>query len=189
MSEPIIPYVSKDLAEPADLVAAIRARRGGSLMNLDRILLHSPPFAKGWNVFLGEVRKNLSLSPKLREIAMCGVAVLNGAEYEFMHHAPELLAAGGSKEQVQALRQIAKPGFDQDPTWVRLFSPAEQDAVALTLAMTREIQVSPQLMKRLQSAIGDRALVELTGVIATYNMVSRFLIALNVTPEEHLKKV
>ncbi|NCX56723.1 MAG: carboxymuconolactone decarboxylase family protein, partial [Burkholderiaceae bacterium] len=28
-------------------------------------------------------------------------------------------------------------------------------------------------------------LVELVGVIATYNMVSRFLVALEVTPDQH----
>ena len=76
----VIPYVPSDICEPADLVQAIRQRRGGELINLDRMLLHSAPFARGWNAFLGEVRKNLSLSPKLREIAICGVAVLNGAE-------------------------------------------------------------------------------------------------------------
>jgi alkylhydroperoxidase family enzyme len=49
--------------------------------------------------------------------------------------------------------------------------------------MTRSIEVDPALMKRLQSALGNSHLVELVGVIATYNMVSRFLVALQVTPE------
>jgi alkylhydroperoxidase family enzyme len=38
-------------------------------------------------------------------------------------------------------------------------------------------------MKRLQDSLGNQRLVELVGVIATYNMVSRFLVALQVTPE------
>ncbi len=83
MSERLIPYQPMDLAEPAELVAAIRQRRGGQFINLDRMLLHSTPIAEGWNHFVGEIRNNLSLDPKLRELAMCGVAVLNGAEYEF----------------------------------------------------------------------------------------------------------
>ena len=177
--QPTIPYLPIDLVEPAELVAAIRARRGGQLMNLDRMLLHSVPFARGWNTFLGEVRRGLSLSPKLREIAMCGVAVINGAEYEFFHHAPELIAAGGSELQVQALRKIVNPGAD-----FSMFSDIERDAIALTLQMTRDIVVDPDVMTRLQRAIGNTALVELVGVIAAYNMVSRFLIALGVTPEE-----
>ena len=77
MSERLIPYQPMDLAEPAALVAAIRQRRGGQFINLDRMLLHSTPIAEGWNHFIGEIRNNLSLDPKLRELAMCGVAVLN----------------------------------------------------------------------------------------------------------------
>jgi len=173
-----VPYLPADITEPDELIQAIRKRRGGDLLNLDRMLLHSVPYARGWNAFLGEVRRHLSLSPRLREIAMCGVAVLNGAEYEFIHHAPELLAAGGTETQVQALRGIGNK--DQD---FSMFDPIDRDAIALTIAMTREIKVPQKLMVRLQSTIGNTALVELVGTIAAYNMVSRFLVALEVTPE------
>jgi hypothetical protein len=40
-------------------------------------------------------------------------------------------------------------------------------------------------MKRLQLALGNTDAVELVTVIAAYNMVSRFLIALDVNPEEY----
>jgi len=180
MSERLIPYQPMDLSEPADLVAAIRKRRGGQFINLDRMLLHSVPIAEGWNHFVGEIRNNLSLSSKLRELAMCGVAVLNGAEYEFFHHAPPFKKAGGTEEQVQALRLIGQPNFPVD-----LFSQVERDAAELTFQMTRNIRVEPALMKRLQAALGNTDAVELVTVIAAYNMVSRFLIALEVQPEDH----
>ena len=180
MSERLIPYQPIDLAEPAQLVAAIRERRGGQFINLDRMLLHSVPIAEGWNHFIGEIRNNLSLDPKLRELAMCGVAVLNGAEYEFFHHAPPFRAAGGTEAQVDALRLIGQADFP-----VEIFSGVEQDAVALTFQMTRNIKVDPDLMRRLQSTLGSTDTVELVSVIAAYNMVSRFLIALDVTPEDH----
>jgi hypothetical protein len=35
---PRVPNLPADVREPADLVAAIRARRGGSLLNLDRAI-------------------------------------------------------------------------------------------------------------------------------------------------------
>jgi alkylhydroperoxidase family enzyme len=180
MTERLIPYQPMDLAEPAELVAAIRKRRGGQFINLDRMLLHSTPIAEGWNHFIGEIRNNLSLDPKLRELAMCGVAVLNGAEYEFFHHAPPFIKAGGSEEQVQALRLIGQADFPK-----ALFSSIENDAVELTFQMTRNIKVGSALMKRLQLALGNTDAVELVTVIAAYNMVSRFLIALDVNPEEH----
>ncbi len=49
----------------------------------------------GWNALLGAIRRDLELSPGLRELAMCVVAVLNGAEYEWSQHAPLFVQAGG----------------------------------------------------------------------------------------------
>ena len=178
MARQPIPYQPIDLAEPKDIVDAVRKRRGGTLINLDRMLLHSAPFARGWNSFLKEVRENLSLDPQLREIAMCGVAVLNRAEYEFFHHAPELLKAGGTQAQVDELRKLGTDAFNP-----KIFNEVGQDAASLTLYMTRDIEVPEEIMTRLQKALGNQATVELVGVVATYNMVSRFLIALGVTPE------
>ncbi len=180
MSERSIPYQPMDLAEPAQLVAAIRQRRGGQFINLDRMLLHSVPIAEGWNQFIGGIRNRLSLNPKLRELAMCSVAVLNDAEYEFFHHAPPFKQAGGTEEQVQALRLIGQANFPR-----HLFSDLENDAADLSFQMTRNIKVDPELMKRLQKALGNTDTVELVTVIAAYNMVSRFLIALDVHPEDH----
>lgn len=181
MTKRLIPYQPIDLAEPAVLVAAIRQRRGGQFINLDRMLLHSIPIAEGWNHFIGAIRNNLALDPKLRELAMCGVAVLNGAEYEFIHHAPPFRDAGGTEAQVQALRSIGQADFPR-----ALFNAVELDTVDLTLQMTRYVQVDPDLMGRLRDALGNTQTVELVSVIAAYNMVSRFLIALDVTPEETL---
>jgi len=45
MNKRLIDYQPMDLAEPAELVAAIRKRRGGKFINLDRMLLHSVPIA------------------------------------------------------------------------------------------------------------------------------------------------
>ncbi len=175
---PRIPYLSEDPEAPAELVAAIRARRGGRLLNLDRMLLHSPPFADGWNAHLRAVRTALALDPKLRELAICVVAAETGADYEFNHHAPEFVKAGGNAAQVEALR---------DPDAVRtsaLFDPTERAALALALEMTRTVAVSDATFATVRRALGDRCTVELVGTIATYNMVSRFLVALGVEPED-----
>src|SRR4051812_39155401 len=103
------------------------------------MLLHSPAFAKGWNVFLREVRTGLALSPKLRELAMCIVAVLNGAEYEFHHHAPEFVKAGGNETQVLAMRRPQAASED-----IYLFDAAERAAIRLTIEMTSNVKVSDE---------------------------------------------
>lgn len=176
---PRIPYVPIDLAEPREIVEAVRARRGGKLSHLDRLLLHSPQLAAGWNTFLGAVRTRLSLSSRLRELAMCSVAVLNGAEYEFFHHAPEFLKAGGSQAQVDAIRDVEAAARN-----VKLFDDAERAALSLSLEMTRAVAVTNDTFARTVKALGNtQSVIELIAVIATYNMVSRFLVALDVQPE------
>lgn len=175
---PRIPYVPEDLAEPADVVAAVRKRRGGKLIALDRMLLHSPPLAGGWNTYLGAVRTGLALDPKLREVAMCVVAVINGAEYEFQQHLPVFIRAGGTDAQAQAMRDPDAAATDE-----ALFGEAERATLALTIEMTRNVKVREQTFERVRALLGERETVELVATIATYNMVSRFLVALGVEPE------
>jgi alkylhydroperoxidase family enzyme len=180
---PRIPYKADNDVGPEEIVAPIRARRGGRLLNLDRMLLHSPAFARGWNSFLGAVRNELSLSPKLRELAICGVAVLNGAEYEFHHHLPEFIRAGGTEAQAKALQDFAAAADEAGP-----FAAAERAVIQLTLEMTLDVEVTDSTFAAVRAALpDDQQVVELVGVIAAYNMVSRFLVALGVTPEEHLR--
>ena len=164
---------------PADLVAAIRARRAnGQLLNLDRMLLHSPPIARGWNVYMGAIRKDLDVSPILRELAICAVAKLNRAEYEWTQHAPELLAAGGTQLQLDALQDI-----DGAPDNTTVFSTLERLVLNLTEQMCRNIEVRADTMTALRSHLPDREVAEIVGVIAAYNMVSRYLVALQIGPE------
>ena len=175
----VVPYQPQDLACPSELVAAIRARRGGTLLNLDRMLLYSPPLAEGWNGFLRAVRTELAVSPKLRELAICVVALLNHAEYEYHHHAPEFLRSGGSPAQLAALGRVGRTEVD-----AAAFDAGERAVVALAVEMTQMVEVAPSTMAFVRTALAnDRHVVEIVGIIATYNMVSRFLVALGVEPE------
>ena len=175
---PHVPYLSADLAEPKDVVEAVRARRGGHLTHLDRMLLHSPPLASGWNALLGAVRTRFTLDARLREICILAVASLNGAEYEFHHHAPELVKAGGDEHQVRALRNVAAAVNDASQ-----FSEVERAALQLTLEMTQGVTVNDDTMAWVKQGMpSPQSVVELVATIATYNMVSRFLVALDVQP-------
>jgi alkylhydroperoxidase family enzyme len=178
-SAPVIPMLPENLSEPVDLVAAIRARRGGDLLKLDRMLLHSPPLAEGWNVFLGKVRSELSVPIALRELVMCVVAVLNGASFEYEHHAPIFIASGGTPAQAEMLGRVGTPAFS-----MALFSTREQNVILLAEQMTRSLVVAPEVKQALVQELGIQQTVELVGVVATYNMVSRFLLALDIHADD-----
>ena len=175
-----IPYKpDDDSAGPKELVDAIRARRpGGKLLNLDRILLYSPNFAKGWNGMFAAIRGQLALPAKLRELPIMAIGVLNKADYEWAQHESEFLKAGGTKEQLAALKNVAA-AMKND----KLFDEAERATLALTDEMTRKITVSDATMKRIRKLLPDDQVVELIGTIAGYNMVSRFVVATGVELE------
>ncbi|MGB7573820.1 MAG: carboxymuconolactone decarboxylase family protein [Thermodesulfobacteriota bacterium] len=176
-----IPYRPDNAqAGPEDLVNAIRARRpGGKLLNLDRMLLHSPAFARGWNTMFAAIRGQLALSPKLRELAIMAIGVLNKAHYEWVQHETEFLAAGGTKAQMEALKDVSSAVKN-----AKLFDESERATLALTYEMTRNITVKKSTMVRVRSILPDQQVVELVGTIAGYNMVSRFLVATGIEVEE-----
>jgi alkylhydroperoxidase family enzyme len=167
--------------QPQELVQAILERRGGELLNLDKALLWSEPLARGWNVYLKNVRTGLAASRKLRELGICTVALITGAHYEYHHHAPDYLAAGGAQAQLDALQAFVEAGAKGQPQGLE----GDEALVARYAAqMTRDVKVEDALFAQLQARFETTELVEITAAIATYNMVARFLVALGVSPEE-----
>lgn len=155
-----------------EIAERIRARRGGALRPLDRMLLHSPPLADGWNSLLGAVRSKLTLDPATRELIVLRIAVLNRAEYEWDAHEPPARQAGVTDEQLKALRD-----GDRSP-----FGPAVTAALDYAEAMTLSIEVPAAVFAALRAHYDEAGIVEVTAVAAVYNMVSRFLVALEVSP-------
>ena len=82
----ITPWTHDLKPQPRELVETILARRKGRLLNLDHVLLWSEPVARGWNLFMGNVRTGLSVERKWMELGICTVALLTGANYEYHHH-------------------------------------------------------------------------------------------------------
>lgn len=169
--------------QPTELVDAIRARRGGALLNLDRALLWSEPLARGWNTYMGAVRTELRFDRRLRELAICTVALLTGAQYEYRHHAPDFLAAGGSAAELDALARVVARDARAEARDAAL-GEVEQLVIRYAAQMTLDVRVDDGLLAALQDRFDTPELVELTGAIAAYNMVARFLVALGVTPED-----
>ena len=153
----------------------IRARRGGELSDLDRLLLHSPPVAEGWNALLGALRSGTTLPPDLRELVVLRVAVLNDAAFEWTAHEPIARRAGLSDGQLAALRQAdgGEPGG---------WTPVQAAVLAFTDASTRGVAVPDDVFAGVRALLDDRQVVELAVLVGGYAMVSRFLVALRVPP-------
>ncbi|MFY3138993.1 carboxymuconolactone decarboxylase family protein [Achromobacter xylosoxidans] len=157
----------------ADIEARIAAARG-RISPLYQVLLNSPAVVQGWEAMLTAIRLNTSLSPRVRELIILRVATLNNAPYEFDAHVPHALAAGMPQAVVDQLRG------GPEARAVAGLEAGEADVLALTDAMTRDIEVSDALFAPLRARYNDQELVELTATVAAYNMVSRLLVALRI---------
>jgi alkylhydroperoxidase family enzyme len=129
------------------------------------------------------VRTGLSASRKLCELGICTVALLTGAHYEYHHHAPDYLKAGGTQAELDGLNRAIANAPDKGVQDEAL-DPMSRWVVQYAAQMTLNVKVDAGLFKQLQTQLNTTEIVELTTAIAAYNMVARLLVALEVSPEE-----
>jgi len=159
----------------AAVVAKVRGKRGGRLLNFYRALLHAPGLASAWLDFNNAVRYQTGLGDRVRELIILRVAALNGADYVFeIHRSRYAEPAGVTRVEVEALRDWRKSG---------LFGLEESALLAYVDAMTRDVTVPDAVFKGLREHFSERAVVELTVLVAAYNMHTRVLKALDIDAE------
>ncbi|TFK36308.1 Alpha/Beta hydrolase protein, partial [Crucibulum laeve] len=175
---------------------AIRGRRGArGLTPLDGALLHVPPIAEGWNTLLGAVRTKGKLPGDVREIMILRVAAINGAAFEWMQHEPVGRTHGLTTGQLYVVRDIDTPLPPSDG----IMSSLQMSALLFADTSTRGIKVPGELIQTFKQTLAawirssdkdakddeisskvDDLYAEAALVTASYNMVSRFLVATDV---------
>ena len=165
-----IAYADLNNPEAKPLVDRIVAERG-AVLHLYQMLLHSPPIASGWLNYLTAIRQQSTLPGGLRELVIMRIAELNGAPYEAEQHAPIALREGITQTQLDDL-----DNWQQSKN----YDATQRAVLAYTDAMTKEIHVSPEVFAAVKAVLTERLLVELTATVGAYNMVSRFLEALQI---------
>ena len=164
-----------DHPELAEAVAKIKGARGGRLINIYRLMLHSPALANAWFELNQAVRYGTEIDGQSRELAVIRVAILNDVEYVQRAHGPAYaLKEGLTPEQVAALANWQASN---------LFSDQQRALLAYTDAMTRDIEVPDAVFADVRKHFSERQTVELTMLIGAYNMLTRVLKALRVDPE------
>jgi 4-carboxymuconolactone decarboxylase len=164
-----------DHPELAESIARIKGARGGRLINIYRLMLHSPALAGAWFDLNQAVRYGTEIDGRSRELAVIRVAILNDVEYVQRAHGPAYaLKEGLTREQVEAIANWQGSN---------LFSEPQRALLAYTDAMTREVDVPDAIFAEVRRHFSERQTVELTMLIGAYNMLTRFLKALKVDPE------
>ncbi len=157
------------------LIAKIRGGRGGRLLNIYKLLLHSPALAEKWLDQVSAVRWQTDLDGKIREIVIIRIGMLNRVDYVIKAHVPAFAVREGlTVEQCAALA---------DWNDSKLFDGQQRAALAYTDAMTRDVHVDAAVFAALRDFFTEKQIVELTVLIGTYNMHTRVLQALEIDPE------
>ncbi len=165
----------KDRPHLANLIEKFRAGRRGRLINIYRMLLHSPALAESWFAHSNAVRWMTTIEGRLREIVIIRMGHLTGSQYVLRQHVPSLaLADGLTVEECDALA---------DWRGSRFFSERERSALAYADVMTRDIVVPDAVFAEVKRHFNERQIVELTVLIGTYNMNARVLRALELDLE------
>ena len=128
------------------------------------------------------MRTGLPTSRKLRELGICTVALLTGADYEYKHHAPDFLKAGGVQAELDALSRFIRSNPRAAPVDPAL-GAIEITVIEYAVQVTLDVKVSDATFAKMKAHFDTTQLVEMTVAIATYNMVARILVPLGVTPE------
>lgn len=102
-----------------------------------------------------------------------------------IQHEPLARAAGMTSGQLRVVRDLtripAEPRESPEVENKKHLSPAQAAALVYTDYMTRFVKVPEDAFNRLRSHLeSDQQMFEATATIASYNMVSRLLVALDV---------
>jgi 4-carboxymuconolactone decarboxylase len=166
-----VPLVVPGTRPELQSVEAKILQERGRISLLYQVLLNSLPLAQGWEGMLTAIRNRSTVPADLRELMILRVAVLNRASFEFDAHVPHALKAGVDQDKINDVRSIALS---------ERFNEEERLVLSLTDHMTRDVEVPEDIMSQVTARYGAQQVVETVATIAAYNMVSRFLVALNV---------
>ncbi len=159
-----------------ELTDRIRSARRGRVINVYRLLLHSPPLAETWFEHNNAVRWQTGIDGRLREMVIIRIGYLCRAGYVVGQHVPKLaLAEGLTLAECEALADWRSSD---------LFDECTRAVLAYTDAMTRDIEVPDTVFEPLREYFDNRRIVELTVLIGTYAMHVRVFEALKLDPEQ-----
>jgi uncharacterized peroxidase-related enzyme len=163
---PRIPYAEKgQQAEGATATYEQIEKSFGMVPNVVKLLGHSGAATQGMGELLRVYFGELSLSPRIREVAYVTVAKHNGCAYCQGHHVPMLQNAGMGDDQIEVLGEA---GFNSE----RL-SAEERAVVRFAWETSHHVKASDAAFEELQKHYDTAQIAELTFVVAMANFVQR----------------
>ena len=161
-----IPYAEKGQeAQGATPVYQQMEQGMGLVPNVVKLVGHSGPVTQAMGTSLDVYFNQLSIDPKLRELAYLTVAKYNGCAYCQGHHVPAGKQAGLTDAQIE---QLNESGFNSGD-----FSDAERAVIRFAYETTRDVKASDEAMDAVKAHYDNQQIAEITFVVACANFIQR----------------
>ena len=136
-----------------------------------RVWVNSPGLADRAQALGAFCRYGTSLEPRLSELAIIVTGAYWRAGFEWHVHAPLAIKAGLDPAHVEAIRRRDEPAFE---------APDEAAVHAFARELLDTKIVSPDTYARTRAALGERALVDLVGILGYYGLICMTIKAFEV---------
>jgi 4-carboxymuconolactone decarboxylase len=163
------------------LLASLRAGpRGGSTIARGpfAVWMHAPELGELAQKLGAHCRYGTTLPPRLSEFAILCTAQIWRAQYEWFAHAPMAQKGGVKPKTIDDLRRGRIPRS----------APKDERAIydfIKELYKTR--RVGERTYKRVRSLLGDKATIELVGILGYYALISMTLNVFQMLPPDNEK--
>jgi 4-carboxymuconolactone decarboxylase len=152
-------------------IAARIAGKRGRVRGPFLCWLHSPELCDRVEALGAFVRYDCSLPEKLRELSICITARFFDAQHSWNAHADKAIAAGISREALEALAEHREPVFGQRD---------EQVFYEFSQQLLSNHFVDKQTYAEAEQIFGRRGLVDLIGCLGNFSMLAFCLNAFEV---------
>lgn len=163
---PRIPYAQEgeEAAEATPVYESLKEDMG-MVPNLVKLLGHSGGATQMIGAVLGNYFNNLSIDPKIREIAYLTATKYNGCPYCLGHHTMFGKKAGLSQKQIDAINENGADGGD--------FTEAEQAVIRFAHETTKNVDASDKAIDELKKYFGTKEIAEIAASVASANFIQR----------------
>jgi len=171
-----LPILTEDKLDDAQrtLLESLRSGPRGDRVRLGGpfgVYMHAPQYGELTQQLGAFLRFKTSLEPRLSEFAILCTARMWRSQYEWHAHAPIAEKAGVKAEVIRDLKAGRTP---------KKAAKDERAIFDFVQELYKKRRVGERNYKRVQGVLGDRGIVELTGILGYYTGVSMVLNVFNV---------
>ena len=150
-------------AEQRRVYDAIVAGPRGKVEGPLAVWVHNPGLAEPAQELGAYCRYGTSLPQRLAELAIVIAGAYWRAGYEWAYHAPLALKAGLDPEAVEQIRIGGAPRFAKQD---------EQTVYDFSMELLNTRRVPPPLWERAKAQLGEKALIDVVGILGYYSLIS-----------------